>query len=331
MRKTSVLLIVLALLLLLTSVASAAGPDLEPFSTTGYTTNLVPNPYFDPGQLPSLTNPPLLPSEFVPLPTGHIKFHISAQGGPAVDNDTLCTALFGAPCQLVCQVFAGQACGTGGYFDGGSFTFEEWGLYYPLPSPPFNALGANYGLMTIATDTGEADMRFGGLAVLDSINGGLDAVGSFQVLDGSGEYKRLKGQGDYFGDADLVFTVDYTPAETLQGCAAFGGDLKVKNDKIEWQIENAGAGDIALSNVSVWWPAGATLDRVKYEGKSLFDGENDASYASLDVSTDGLALKSGQQRKLSFEFDKKLESDSPSDYTILVEFDNGCAVPFVAF
>ena len=312
MRKPTVIFSILIMFLLLTSVASAAGPDVGAFSTTGY------SPTFS------------FVDDFIPLPTGHIKFHILAEGDPA---------------DAVCNFATAATCGTDDFFantngSNGSFSFEEWGLYYPGPVPTDqgDVAGANHGLLNVVTDVGDANMRFGGLAVVNYGNppSYVDAVGSFQVTDGSGDYKKLKGQGAYAGDADFVFTVDYTPTAELQGCAVFGSDLKLKKDKIEWEIENESVNDLTASSISLWWPIGTPLDKVKYGGKTVFDQSNDTGYAAIDLSTwtgkdKDIQLKANKKEKLTFEFATKPISENPWDYTILVEFSNGCAVPFVAF
>lgn len=325
MKTLRLLSLVAIILFLFASVAAAAGPGLDPFSTTGYTTNLVPAP---PG-FPV----PVVPSEFQTLPSGFVKFHISAQGGPAVDDDALCTALYGAPCQVVCFGFTGKACGTDGFFDGGSFQFEEWGVIAP------DFTGPNYGLQTVSTADGTATMRFGGMSDGTNVNG------SFEMLGGSPAYKKFKGGGTYAGSAGFVFTVDYTPAEPLTGCAVFGEDFKIKKDEVKWQIANRGAASITIANVLLNWPEGnGDATQLRLAGHTIYS--QPLGQSSLVPGVPGLwdnvgsgwegkdkdrEIKAGQKRELRVQFANKDISEMSGDYTIVVTFDNGCAVPLVAF
>ena len=356
MKNLSRVILVFVLLLLVTSVASAARPEPPAsFATTGYTTNLVANPDFDDGKPPSATNPPLIPSEFAPLPSGHNKFHISAEGGPMINDDATCLALYGAPCDAVCLGFTGQTCGVTGMFDGGNFEFEEWGLYYPTPSitPQGVTVGANHGAMNIFTDSGEANFRFSGQAFVNPTTDPPEQTvqGSFHSeKKGKGDYKKLKVEGTYQGNAGYVFTVDYTPCEgknCSQQCAVFGDEkLKVKKDKIEWRIENKGANLLTVRNITLnWQGSDIALKKVKLNGKTIDDEplslpsvvpgvSGQWSYTDLSGwsgKDKDIQLKSGKQAKLTFEFDEKEISQEPSDYSILVEFAEGCAVTFVAF
>lgn len=342
MKTLPSLLLAVVMLLLLTAATTAAGPMLEPFSTTGYTTNLVPAP-----PIPGF--PPLLiPSEFQFLPSGHVKFHIAAQGGPAVDNDALCTALYGAPCNLVCLGFTGQTCGTGGYFAGGSFHFDEWGVVNPTTFG-----GANFGNLAISTSEGQADMRFGGQAI-PTVAGPV-AKGSFLVDKASGAYKHdKKEEGTYIGGAGFIFSVAYTPllftpcpdGVCPDRCAAFGAtEPKLKKEELKWKIENEGEKALTISSITVNWPqANGALTKVKLGGKTLY--QTPVSNPSVAPGVPGLfavidgdwlgELKDRQidaekHDDLKLEFANKDISEEPSDYTIMVEFAEGCAVPFAAF
>lgn len=329
-------LLVVVLLLLAAGLSTAAGPEIEPFATTGYTTNLVPAP-----PIPGF--PPVIPSDFAFLPSGQIKFHISAQGGPAVDDDAFCTTVYGAPCNLVCLGFTGKTCGTDGYFDGGSFTFEEWGVVDPTFS------GANYGSLHITTSEGDADLRFGGQA-----SGGVVA-GSFLVDKASGAYKHdKKEEGVYTGGAGFVFNVDYTPRSFIpcpggicpDRCAVFGAaEPKLKKDDLKWKIENEGEKTLTLDSLIVNWPeANGAITKVKLGGKTLY--ETPVGNPSLLPGVPGLFAMLGgswlgelgdrqidadKHADLKLEFENTDISEEPSDYTITVGFAEGCSVPFAAF
>jgi hypothetical protein len=336
MRRLSPILAVFVLFVVIT-VAAASGPTLTPFTTTGYTTNLVPAP-----PLPGF--PPLIPSEFQLVPSGHVKFHISAQGGPAVDNDAVCQALYGLPCQSLCLAFTGRPCGTDGYFANGSFRFEEWGV-----ADPTTFAGANHGLMEVLTAGGTATMRFGGRAI--PTPSGPIVAGSFQVLTASPAYHAVRqAEGTYTGGAGYIFTVDYTPLACPGGmcpdrCAVFGETLNLQNKKLKWRLQNEAEKPVTLSRLIVNWPeANGLLTQVKWGGKTLYN--QPVGYPSVVPGVPGLfaVIDSGWQGspsdrrigadktvQVELEFAQHGIGQNQADYTLLVEFAEGCATAFDAF
>jgi hypothetical protein len=322
MAKLSRIILVAVVLLTFASVASAARPDPGAFTVTGYAANLVPT-----GFPPPL--PPLLPTEFQPLPNGYNKVHLRNQGGPGVDDDAYCTSTYGAPCQYLCAAF-GAACGVAGGFTG-SFVFDEWILTDATMSN-----GANHGLMTITTGSGQANLRFGG------VFGPTALKASYEFLGGTGEYRGLKGGGTKAGTPGAIFTVAYTPcggknqpACPADRCALYGGDLKLKKDKAQWTLSNNGESTVTISKVMVVWPAGGPqLDKVKLAGKTIYETPSAAPAVTIAAGWSGEVgdrqIGAGKQRDLWLEFGDDI-SAQPWDYTILVEFAEGCAVPFMAF
>lgn len=185
MKKLTILVCVLAMLLALTGVASASKPEPATFSITGYTTFY----------------------EYETLPNGRTKFHLMAQeGGEVPEDDALCQRWYGVPCQTLCLALLGRPCGVTGYFTG-TFTFEEWGTVDLDPiTGEGSGKGKNHGIMTVTTAEGEAIIRFNGKTDSKTV------WGEFKVLhkEGTGAYQNLQGKGKYTGNAGLVFTVDFT-------------------------------------------------------------------------------------------------------------------------
>lgn len=217
-----------------------------------------------------------------------------------------------------------------GYFNGG-FSFDEWGIVDLT-----TYAGANRGLMTVTTPEGSADVSFSGTFDYQSVSGG------FQFLSGTDAYKGIKGGGTKSGNAGYVFTVDYTPcggkdqpACPVNSCQVFGDDLKLKKDKAQWKISNDGEQTITISKILAFWPAGGPqLEKVKLAGKTIYGNPSAAPMATIVAGWSGdekdRQIGAGKQRDLWLEFGGDI-SAAPSDYTILVEFAEGCAVPFVAF
>jgi len=287
---------------------SMTAHPVGPFTTTGYNT--------------------ILPHDWELLPSGRAKFHLTAQGGVTE------------------------------YFEG-TFTFEEWGIV------DLGGRGTNHGIMTITTDDGEAVIRFGGQANLATDPSSVG--GSFTVLDGNGAYKGLKGQGMFDGDAELTFTVDYTPLRNTvrttasfrftvdytpcgkkdgtpcPACAASGGDLKLNKKEAKWKLTNNGDDTITISSITVWWPGSSgQLKKVKLGGETIYDQAlcstslvfPSSCWATINSGWEGKdkdrQIGKGKTRELKFEFEHEGSTDA-SDYTILVEFAEGCAATAVAF
>lgn len=335
-RLLSLPLLIVAFLLAAAGLAAAAGPEIGPFSTSGYTTNLVPA-----APIPGL--PSVVPSDFAFLPSGQIKFRITAQGGPAVDDDNFCMATYLAPCNLVCLGLTGKVCGTDGYFAGGSFRFEEWGVVDATFS------GANFGKLQISTAEGDADLLFGGQV------GAAIVQGSFRVEDGSGAYvQNEQDEGIYTGNAGFVFGVGYAPRSFVpclggicpNRCAVFGATAPdLSNGDLRWVIENEGEKTLTLNSLIVNWPqANGALTKVKLGSKTL--SQIAVAYPSLVPGVPGqfAVLKFGwlsrprdrqiganSQQVLKLEFANTAISQTPSDYTLTAGFAEGCAVPFAAF
>jgi hypothetical protein len=275
-----------------------------------------------------------VPSEIEFLPSGYVKFHIQAQGGPAFDDDALCVSLYGVPCEVLCAS-AGGACGVSGFFEG-SFSFDEWGVVDPTFA------GANDGLLTITTSGGTANARFGGQAGADSVSG------SFQFLGGSGDLRKLRGIGTYAGNAGYVFNVDYTPCgqpgqpacpATL--CAAQGEDLKLLRPKAMWTLGNYGNQTVRLDRLLLHWPEqNGALTGVRLGGKPLAAGPlggppvNGYYWVDLDLSNvpdSDREIRGGKSSKLMLDFENMGIGQAPADYTFLAQFTEGCAAIHAAF
>jgi hypothetical protein len=86
----------------------------------------------------------------------------------------------------------------------GTFTFEEWGVVNLVPAARVSlGAGANVGIMTIMTDSGEVRIAFGGET------NSLLVWGRFSVLEGTGDYSDLQGRGIYVGNGGFQFMVQF--------------------------------------------------------------------------------------------------------------------------
>ena len=67
-------------------------------------------------------------------------------------------------------------------------------------------MGKNNGVVTIATPEGTSVVRFNGKTDSASVWGNF----KIEKKEGTGAYADLKGNGDYTGNAGLVFSVTFT-------------------------------------------------------------------------------------------------------------------------
>ncbi len=303
----------LAVLLILAAwtPAALAGPVRPgPFTTTGYATAF----------------------DMQALPSGYVKLRIQSQGGAAVGADSLCSADYGAPC------------GAHGYFEGWFF-LDEWGL-----GNPTTGQGVNYGLLTVTTPQGTAKALFGGVADVAHV------AGAFTFLSGTGDYAGIRGTGGYTGNTGYdnaagVFKVVYQPWDLWSGnvlsgyqCTIRSRDSKVKRDRFEWSLDNEGETPVTVSSVLVHWPdSNGALTTITLDGKTLAtpglsqrcDPASHTCWAEVTAVAgdrkNPLQIRAGKTGQLTFEFSQTAGRAEPSDYTVLVRFAEGCAVPLVAF
>jgi len=316
MRKPSKLLFTsLIMLLMLTGIVSAAGPVLDTFTTTGYAVGY----------------------EAAPLPNGQAKFHLVAKGGgdtPA--DDAMCgfiAAQYGLPpvetCDDLC-LLTGLPCGVAGFFKG-AFSFEEWGI-----ADPITFAGANYGVLSVAAAKGTALIQFDGAAGDGFVQGG------FTVLSGSRAYKKLQGQGIFGGNAGPVFTVQYVPCGApgsddcppTPACHVSGGGLTMRERVLGFNLVNHGDDDVTIHSITIFWPDGnGQLKKISFDDR-IYNRSLVPTWATIASGWAGededRELEEGETKTLEFEFKNPISTE-PSDYTIQVDFAEGCTALAVAF
>lgn len=184
MRKFALLLCVLVLLVVATGAASAGKKEPDTITITGYTTSY----------------------DFGTLPNGRTWFHVLAKSSnPTAADEDFCSYFYGMPCQETCNVLLEKPCGVTGDLVG-EFTFEEWGeVDFNPATGAGSGKGKNNGVVTIIAPDGGTVVQFDGKT--DS----RDVWGKFKVekKEGTGTYADLKGNGDYTGNAGLMFSVTF--------------------------------------------------------------------------------------------------------------------------
>jgi hypothetical protein len=204
MKRLLPLFCILVILFASAGVASADKPLPDSFTITGYT---------------------LLPFSYDTLPSGRTKFDLVARGGGNdASYDTNCntvSAVLGLwspsdpnssplSCQQLCSLMEQPACGLTDRFAGGAFKFEEKGnVDYSYATGEGSGKGTNQGDLTITMPDPEG--AEGGKIIIrfDGKTDGVLVSGNWRVLSSSGTLDGLQGQGEYAGNAGLVFSVTF--------------------------------------------------------------------------------------------------------------------------
>ncbi len=112
---------------------------------------------------------------------------------------------------------------------------------------------------------------------------------------------------------------------------------KVEDDKIKWKLDNFSDVDATIKSVELSWPGRGKLEKVKFDGSDILkdvllmspaeitsdEWQKEVKDRTLEAGDDG--------KKLEFEFDEKFphkKDQSPSDFHLIVDFEQGCSVTF---
>jgi hypothetical protein len=99
-------------------------------------------------------------------------------------------------------------------------------------------------------------------------------------------------------------------------------------DKMEWYVVNSTPLDIFIDSIYIDWPPSHDqLNKVKLDGDTLWDGDDENPPSWMPPWSTGdpnkRKIKKGDTRTLKFEF----KSDASSmTYDLIVTFNNGCTL-----
>jgi hypothetical protein len=116
-------------------------------------------------------------------------------------------------------------------------------------------------------------------------------------------------------------------------CKVDGGEVKIKDNKLEWKITNSGPSDIFIERIEITWPdANGGIKKIKRDGDELYKQLLAPTSAMIDSGwkdpkPDKRRIKDGETDTLKFEFERDADTDA-GKYTVVVEFDNGCVIVF---
>lgn len=102
---------------------------------------------------------------------------------------------------------------------------------------------------------------------------------------------------------------------------------------MEWQLTNYGEDEITIESITIVWPEGNGKLKNITHNDDVYDYHLDPPWATIDGAwpdDDGLEIEAGETEQLEFGFQRQVSTE-PSDYTIVVKFEEGCATAAVAF
>jgi hypothetical protein len=120
---------------------------------------------------------------------------------------------------------------------------------------------------------------------------------------------------------------------TFSGCTLEGkSELKVDDDKIEWEVTNTGTDTVTIGRILLTWPIEhGNLKKIKVGRDTIWEGSLPPPSADITAfinKLDKRQIKAGDKDKLKFEFDAKLQGTTAADYEIIVNMDEFCSVTF---
>ena len=124
-----------------------------------------------------------------------------------------------------------------------------------------------------------------------------------------------------------------TEAEPVT-CNVSGADrLRLKDKDAKWKLTNTGSVDLTVSAIEITWPsAQGYLKKIKLDRDEIWSGVDQPTAASIDSgwheNASRRVLRNGDSRELKFQFSIKYKNDRPEDYSIRVDFSEGCSVQF---
>ena len=116
----------------------------------------------------------------------------------------------------------------------------------------------------------------------------------------------------------------------LNACdASADTTLQFKDKEVKWKVTNNGDMPLVIKRITITWPtANGLLDEVRRDADVVHRGNFNAPSAVITSGWDGAASKRtvgvGQTDELKFIFKNKAATNA--DYTITLDFDQGCSV-----
>ena len=140
------------------------------------------------------------------------------------------------------------------------------------------------------------------------------------------------GPNAVYGDFTVTeaFSKDNGRMCPLDACdASADTTLQFKDKEVKWKVTNNGDMPLVIKRITITWPtANGLLDEVRRDADVVHKGNFNAPSAVITSGWDGGASKRtvdvGQTDELKFIFKNKAATNA--DYTITLDFDQGCSV-----
>lgn len=115
-----------------------------------------------------------------------------------------------------------------------------------------------------------------------------------------------------------------TPSATEDSCPLITlGGFGVSGDRVSWTIANGSSTVVNLTRIVLDWPAAnGTLDRIRFNGSSIWNGDDEAPPSDVSTELSGnRKLNGGASKELAFEFTSTTQL---SGYDVQVYLDIDC-------
>lgn len=126
-------------------------------------------------------------------------------------------------------------------------------------------------------------------------------------------------------------TVSAVPAPA---CIVYGeSKLRKSKDKIKWRLRNAGSSDLTVEKISVsWHPEHDELKEVsladKFVDRNVAPSQAIFTDAEMVPDRNKRRFERGKKEDLEVKFEEDSEHRVDGDYTITIDFEEGCSVSF---
>jgi hypothetical protein len=100
------------------------------------------------------------------------------------------------------------------------------------------------------------------------------------------------------------------------------GVFGVGGKYVEWELSNGSSTSVTITRIVLDWPAAnIRLDRIRFNGSSIWNGEDDSPPSVVEPGTGNRTLGSGSSKGLRFQFEADVQA---TGYEVQVHMNLGC-------
>jgi len=213
--------------------------------------------------------------------------------------------------------------------------------------------GAHVEYDYVIENTGPVEVK--NITVVDSIFGVVPGSPIVSLLPGervtlgvtafveetTTNFVKVEGETGLGGFCSATASSTVTVVVPQPECIASGASKLGKvggreEDKVEWELFNNGSNVITIDKITLSWPAAlGKLRKIKLDRDTIYEPDAgnrpEPPFAVIDTWKGDIGkrqIKANDKDKLILEFEKKAKT-SQNQYTILVNFIEGCSVEYV--